>query len=233
VLGDRRLLSRLDRALAVGARWAGRRLACRIGCTECCLGPFPITLLDARRLAEGLREIGAREPKRALAIVRRAAAAVRTMKRTLPGDPATGRLNEDEAARERFFERHEALPCPALDPRTGACELYDARPLTCRTFGPPVRIGRENLPPCRLCFVGEGSKEVARCRVEIDDAVALEDRLLRRLHEEGEPAVPETLVAFALVALQTEGKHRVRRGKRGSAFNLQGGHREDRRRPRH
>jgi Fe-S-cluster containining protein len=183
------------------------------------VGPFPITLLDARRLREGLRELQARKPERAAAIRRRAAAAVRTMQRRFPGDPATGRLNEDEAARERFFERHETLPCPALDPRTGACELYEARPLTCRTFGPPVRIGRENLPPCRLCFIGEGSKEVARCRVGIDDAVALEDRLLRRLQETGEPAVPETVVASALVALQTEGQHRVRRGKRRGAFD--------------
>ena len=194
---DTRLLRRLDRALSAGVRRAGDRIACRVGCTECCVGPFPITLLDARRLAEGLRALRADDPSRAAAIERRALAGVRAMQRLFPGDPATGRLNEDEAARDRFFERHESRPCPALHPRTGACELYEARPLTCRTFGPPVRIGRENLPPCRLCFVGARPREVARCRVAID--VGLEDRLLRRMQRAGMPAVPETLVAFALV----------------------------------
>jgi len=104
---------------------------------------------------------------------------------------------EVEAAREVFFERHGARPCPALDPRTGSCELYDARPLTCRTYGPPVHIGGESLPPCRLCFVGATPRAIARCRVTID-AEELEDRLLRRLFRSGEPAAAETVVAFAL-----------------------------------
>lgn len=196
--GDERLLRSVDSALAAGARRAGGRLACRVGCTECCLGPFPITLLDARRLAEGLHELARRDPRRAAAVRRRALAAVHALRRGFPGDPATGRLSEDEAARERFFDRHGARPCPALEPQTGACELYAARPLNCRCYGPPVRIGGEDLPPCRLCFVDAGAREIARCRVEID-AGGVEDRLLRRLLRAGEPAGAETTVAFALV----------------------------------
>jgi Fe-S-cluster containining protein len=122
---------------------------------------------------------------------------VRALRRGFPGDPATGRLSEDEAARERSFARHEARPCPALDAR-GACELYAARPLSCRSYGPPVRIGEESLPPCRLCFVGATRRELARCRVTAD-AEGLEDRLLRRLLREGEPAATETVVAFAVL----------------------------------
>jgi Fe-S-cluster containining protein len=197
--GDALLLRRADAALAEGARRAGARLACRVGCTECCHGPFPITLLDARRLAEGLRDLRSRDPHRAEAIERRARGDVRALRRGFPGDPATGRLSEDEAAAEAFFARHGGRPCPALDPRRGACELYEARPLTCRTFGPPVRIGSESLPPCRLCFVGASPRAVARCRVKIDPE-ELEDRLLRRLFREGEPAAAETVVAFALAS---------------------------------
>jgi Fe-S-cluster containining protein len=129
----------------------------------------------------------------------RARAARRALVRGFPGDPATGRLSEDQAARDAFLERHETQPCPALDPRTGACELYAARPLTCRTYGLPVRIDREDLPPCRLCFVGAERREIERRRVEIDPEGA-EDRLLRRLLRAGEPAGAETLVAFALAA---------------------------------
>jgi len=195
--GDARLLRVVDAALADGAERAGDRLACRVGCTECCHGPFPITLLDARRLAHGLQALRQREPKRAAAVEKRAWSAVRALRRGFPGDPDSGRLNEDEAARESFFERHQARPCPALDPRTGACELYAARPLTCRTYGPPLRMAGENLPACRLCFVGAAPREIARCRVRVDPE-GLEDRLLRRLYRSGEPAAVETLVAFAL-----------------------------------
>ena len=194
---DARLLRLVDAALADGARRAGDRLACRVGCTECCHGPFPITLVDARRLVQGVSELRRREPERAAAVEKRARADVRALRRGFPGDPDSGRLNEDEDAREAFFDRHQARPCPALDPRTGGCELYDARPLTCRAYGPPVRVEGENLPPCRLCFVGASPQAIARSRVTIDGE-GLEDRLLRRLFRSGEPAAAETLVAFAL-----------------------------------
>jgi len=197
VRGDGELLRRVDAALAAGARRSRGQLACHVGCTECCIGPFPITALDARRLGAALREMRASDPDRADRIRRRARSAARVMKRGFPGDPATGRLNEDEAARERFFDRHDSRPCPALDPASGACEVYAARPLTCRTFGPPVRIGHEDLPPCRLCFVGATGAKLERCRVDVDPGDA-EDRLLRRLHRAGLPAAAETVVAFAL-----------------------------------
>ena len=195
--GDALLLRRADAALAEGARKAADRLACRVGCTECCHGPFPITLLDARRLAEGLSALRESDPARAAAVERRALRDVRALRRGFPGDPATGRLGEDEDAAEAFFTRHGARPCPALDPRRGACELYAARPLTCRTFGPPVRVGREDLPPCRLCFVGASPRALALCRVSVDRE-DVEDRLLRRLFRSGLPAAAETVIAFAL-----------------------------------
>jgi Fe-S-cluster containining protein len=216
--GDGQLLRRVDAALAVGARRAGSRLACRVGCTECCVGPFPISWLDARRLAAGLAELAAREPGRAAAIRARARSARRLMARGFPGDPASGRLNEDEQARERFFGRHGALPCPALDPQSGACELYAARPLTCRSYGPPVRVGKEELPPCRLCFVGAKPAELRRCRVEIDPE-GREDRLLQRLQRAGEPGAVETLVAHALTgepAGRRPGRRASRAGPAGS-----------------
>jgi Fe-S-cluster containining protein len=222
--GDRRLLRVVDDALSAGARRAGDRLACRVGCTECCVGPFPISQLDARRLREGLEQLREREPKRASAIVRRAAAAVRALRRGFPGDAGTGRLAEGEPARQRFFARHKARPCPVLDPLTGACELYEARPLTCRGYGPPLRVAGETLPPCRLCFVGASARTIESCRVTVDPE-GLEDRLLQRLQREGEPAIPETLVAFALTDVPQRSRRRhsasVRRapvsvGRRGN-----------------
>src|SRR5690242_261004 len=45
--GDRAFIQIVDAATAEAARRSGPWLACRPGCTQCCIGPFPITQLDA------------------------------------------------------------------------------------------------------------------------------------------------------------------------------------------
>lgn len=139
---DRRFLRVLDADLACGARKAGAHLACRIGCTECCVGSFPITQLDARRLRLGWLALREADAVRASAVLARAERVV-----------AEGDVEG---------------PCVALDPMTGACDLYAARPVTCRTFGLPVRIDADDLPNCRLCFVRATPAEVEESRVTID-----------------------------------------------------------------
>ncbi len=193
---DRRLLQVVDGALAEAARLAatpeGSWLACRSGCTECRHGPFPINRLDLLRLRRGLAELAERDPERAQAVIERARTQLPLLRDGFPGDPRTGVLSEEADMADDFFTRHGGLPCPVLDPRTGRCELYDHRPLTCRTFGPPVRIGESALPPCRLCFQGAAEETVEACRVE-PDPHGLEDRLIARLGGD------ETLIAFAVV----------------------------------
>lgn len=188
---DLRLLQVIEEAMAGAARRAGGHLVCRPGCTGCCHGPFPINGLDAARLRRGFEELAARDPERAAALAERARALLPILRPGFPGDPATGVLVDDDSA-DAYFERHAALPCPVLDPQTGRCELYAHRPLSCRTFGPPVRIGDADLPPCDLCFQGAAPEEIEDCRVE-PDPHGVEDRLVRRF-EAGE----ETLIAFVL-----------------------------------
>jgi Fe-S-cluster containining protein len=188
---DRQLLENLERAIAEGTTRAGAHLACRPGCIECCIGPFPITLLDAWRLQRALQELERNDPQRAARIRERASNAIREMSKDFPGDLATGLLNGNTEAEDRFFERHATLPCPVLDPETGLCELYAARPLSCRTFGLPVRIGDQDLPPCRLCFRDASAQEIEACRVAVDPE-GLEDQIL------GDAGGVQTLIAFAL-----------------------------------
>lgn len=192
---DRRLLEVVGAALAEAVERAGDRLACRPGCTECCHGPFPVNRLDAWRLRRGLEQLAGSAPEKARAVLDRARAQLQVLAEDYPGDPRTGVLAEDGADDEAFFTRHGALPCPALDPATGRCDLYEHRPLTCRTFGPPVRLGDFDLPPCRLCFAGSPPEEVEACRAE-PAPHGLEDRLLARLGDDA-----ETLIAFALARL--------------------------------
>ena len=183
---DADLLRVLEASWSRAAALAGEHLACRPGCTPCCIGPFPITSLDAERLREGLRLLA---PDRRAEVLDRARADVAAMRGTFPGDRDAGVLGGDDDAIESFLSEHGERPCPVLDPASGTCVLYAHRPVSCRTFGPPTRIGGEDLPPCKLCFTTASPAEVERCRVE-PDPDGIEEALLH----DG----TEMLVAFAL-----------------------------------
>ncbi len=196
--GDRTLIQLVDSAMAEAVRKSGPWIACRQGCTPCCMGPFPITQLDALRLRAGWRELAARDPVRAEQVRRRAERFVARFGAQFPGDPATGILDDSETAEARFAAFAEDEPCPALDPATGACDLYAARPLTCRTFGPAVRLGGEAVGACELCYQGATDEEIAACEVD-PDPDDLEGALLAELAEDG-GLRGQTIVAFALLA---------------------------------
>lgn len=193
---DRGLTEAVDAAFDRARHLSGKWLACRRGCTECCIGPFPITALDAWRLRVGFDALASQDPARAEAVLRRAREVVRHMRADFPGDPDSGALSEDEAAAEAFAEKYHALPCPALDPERGTCDLYAARPISCRSYGPAVCIDGDDLPPCHLCFVGALRRDVEAARVRIHIAGRERAALLAL----GAAHVPsgDTIVAFVL-----------------------------------
>jgi Fe-S-cluster containining protein len=195
--GDLQLVQIVDAATAEAAAKAGSWLACRPGCTQCCIGVFAISQLDAARLQAGLRQVAVTDPARAAAVRERARASVSRLTPGFPGDPLSGILGEDDPAFEELFEGFaNDEPCPSLDPQTGLCDLYAARPMTCRTFGPPM-ITEGGLAVCELCFVGAPPQEVQRCAVSLEEAAALEADLTRAA-EAGAGQSGSTLVAFAL-----------------------------------
>jgi Fe-S-cluster containining protein len=191
---DSQLIQIVDSALADAARRSGEWLVCRPGCTQCCIGVFSINQLDAHRLRRGLDDLEALDPKRAARVRERARESVARLAPEFPGDLVTGLLDEEADAELRFSEFANDEPCPALDPETGNCELYESRPMTCRTFGPPVR-SEDGLGVCELCFHGASDEEIAACEM-IPDPDDLESTLLQELERSG--AHGETIVAFAL-----------------------------------
>jgi Fe-S-cluster containining protein len=191
VTSDRELIQIVDAAMAEAVRLAGAWVVCKPGCAECCLGPFPITQLDAWRLRQGLAQLERRDPLRAARVRRRSRESVARMA-DFPGDLTTGILDEDEEAEERFAALPDEEYCPALDPEALTCDLYEARPVTCRIFGPAVRSGGDVLGVCELNFQGATDEQIAACQVQVDPA-GLEDALLEGRRE-------QTIVAFAFLA---------------------------------
>jgi Fe-S-cluster containining protein len=191
--GDRELVQIVDAALADAARRAGEWLACRPGCTQCCHGAFAINALDAARLRTGMEALHAADPSTAAAIEKRARAWLTEFAPSFPGDPATGILGASDEEQARFEDFANDAPCPALNPVSGLCDIYAWRPLTCRVFGPPVRMNKgDALGCCELCFAGASDAEVASCEMPVPHD--LESGLLTETGQTG-----ETIVAFALL----------------------------------
>ncbi len=195
--GDNQLVQIVDAALAEAARRAGSMLVCRPGCTQCCYGTFAINELDALRLAVGIQKLRQENPSLAAELQRRARIWLYEHSSSFPGNPQTGRLGDTDADRIRFEEYANEAPCPALNPATGLCDVYEWRPMTCRVFGPPVRMDAgandiQALGHCELCFAGATTAQIAACEMPIP--YELEEKLLAEI-----PACGETIVAFALL----------------------------------
>lgn len=195
--GDRQLVQIMDAAFSEAQRRAGARLVCRPGCTQCCHGPFPINALDAARLRAGMQTLAETDPARAAAIRMRAEAWVRGFAAIFPGNAETGALAEPEAECEHFEEIADAVACPALDPGSGRCDVYEWRPMTCRVFGPPVRMENGALGCCELCFTNADAAEIAACEMPVPHD--MEENLVAELGDS-----TETVVAYALLARRRE-----------------------------
>jgi Fe-S-cluster containining protein len=195
IRGDQELIQIVDAGLADVRRRSGDWLTCRPGCTQCCVGVFAINQLDAARLQRGLRKLEAEAPERGAAVRQRARDAVSRLSENFPGDLATGILGDSEACIEAFENFSNDEPCPALDPQSGLCELYDSRPMTCRVFGPPVR-SEGGLGVCELCFPGASDEEIAACEM-VADPEHLEETVLAEVEKAGRKH-GETIIAFCL-----------------------------------
>jgi Fe-S-cluster containining protein len=196
---DGALIQIVDAALADAAQRSSEWLVCRPGCTQCCVGVFAINQLDAARLQQGLARLEKTDPQRAGRIRWRARASVERLAVEFPGNAKTGVLDEGPEADRRFAEFANDEVCPVLDPETGLCELYGARPMTCRTFGPPVR-SEDGLGVCELCYQGATDEQIAACEMVTDpnnDPDDLESKLLEKV-EKARGAHGRTIVAFCV-----------------------------------
>lgn len=110
-------------------------IPCGKGCHCCCIGPFAITRLDVDRLQEALPRLPAEERR---TIHEAAARQVAAMERAFPALRQSPSLDQwDDRAIDSLVAQFGSLPCPALHP-DGSCQVYEARPLTCRLMGIPV-----------------------------------------------------------------------------------------------
>jgi Fe-S-cluster containining protein len=190
------LIQIVDTAVADAYRRGGSHLVCRPGCSQCCIGVFPIANEDAARLREGLASLEQIDPERFERIKKRVANSLARLDPWFPGDRTTGILNEDHEGAILFEEFANDEPCPVLDLATGTCDLYEHRPILCRTFGPPMRTAEDNLATCELCFIHATSDEIAAC--ELDPTVPAQEEASNQAFDRAHNLHGQTLIAYAL-----------------------------------
>ena len=197
---DPELIQIVSAALASATARSGSHLVCRPGCTQCCVGVFPIAQQDAARLREGLVALTQTDPDRAARIQTRVADSITRLDPWFPGDTTSGILSEDEQSTTLFEEFANDEPCPVLDPTTGICDLYDSRPIVCRTFGPPMRVpgdnGETNLATCELCYTHATTEQIAAC--ELDPTLPALEAANNKAFNAAHHLHGETLIAYAL-----------------------------------
>ena len=189
-------------------------LACRKGCFGCCVGLFAIGLPEALALRAAVAALS--EETRA-AVIGRAARLVAASAATFPGEVAAGVLDPDrgDAADETWLASVRTAPCPALDPSTGRCTVYAARPTTCRTYGLALRSADDVLlPPCELNLPAAPPARVLETAIDASRLAAVDQSLLEVAAEAGYPAGAETTVAHALTGTAFAGLGRDGRSGR-------------------
>jgi len=195
----RTLVQIVDAALLSATERSGQHLACRPGCAQCCHGVFPISHEDAHRLRDGLEALTQSDPAKARRIQLRTSESLARLTPLFPGDDATGILNQDYEDALLFADEDsigDTEPCPALDPTTGTCDLYEHRPIVCRTFGPPMRTADDNLATCELCYVHASTQEIEAC--ELDPTLPAQEAASILAFNAAHNTHGETIVAYAL-----------------------------------
>jgi Fe-S-cluster containining protein len=122
-------------------------LPCRQGCFRCCVGLFPVTILDRQEIQRGLQRLPEEQRRR---IERTATEQITALTVAAPQLNANHFIDQwTEEDVDRVVERFETWPCPALE-RDGTCGLYEFRPLVCRSMGIPQDDGVRVTGACAV-----------------------------------------------------------------------------------
>ena len=183
------------------ARWFDRakaallgNLPCCQGCSHCCVGVFPVTLLDRQEIQRGLRTLSLEQR---LAIQQNAIRQIRILSDSAP------RLTENmfidhwpDRDIDHIVDQFGTLPCPALQV-DGSCSLYAFRPLACRSMGIPSETDGVTRGACAIQTAIPLIRLSRTLREEENILAGIEATQLASLRREHHAEGEELLLPFA------------------------------------
>lgn len=185
------------------ARWFDRAksalleaLPCSQGCSHCCVGVFPVTILDRQEIQRGLRSLPSEQRQ---CIVRQATVQAELLETSAP-QLAHNRFIDCWADRDtdELVETYRELPCAALQP-DGSCGVYAFRPLTCRSMGIPSEVEGVVHGACAVQTSIPIIRLSQSLRQEEDRLVGEEAEQLVRLSDQGKTEGEEMLLPYAFL----------------------------------
>lgn len=130
------LITIIDNEFERSKKLFGSKLRCSKGCSQCCSQIFNITLLDSIIIGNYLRSLD----RHTLSILK------------LKSEDYISKSENPENS-DADFHIKPKISCPALN-ENGECSIYEARPVICRRFGPPVYDYKDpgKIYACELNF---------------------------------------------------------------------------------
>jgi Fe-S-cluster containining protein len=172
------------------------QVPCRAGCSHCCLGPFPITILDVQTLQEGLKGLA---PSTRTLIEQTAFEQVRVMEAAFPPLINTPFLDGwPDRDIDHLVTQFDTTPCPALSD-DGLCLVYPHRPLACRSMGIPTEEAGTVQGACQVQTFVPVLRLASSLRSEEEDLARQEADALIRCRETGRLDGEEVLLPFGFL----------------------------------
>lgn len=145
------LVRQVDAAFEKVQKEYGECVTCKVGCADCCHALFDLTLVEAIYIKNKFDAKFAGENREALhEKANKIDREIYKIKRQAHKDFESGK-SESEILEEMATLK---MRCPLLDD-DDKCQLYDARPITCRLYGVPTVIGGQGHT-CGLSNFKEG-----------------------------------------------------------------------------
>lgn len=158
----RRLAAAISEHAASVEATEGRAVRCKPRCASCCRHLVPISVVEARALADLVGRLPAPRRRSIRARFEAAERALAAAGLLAAGDAAQGALRGDgwEEASRRYFGL--GLACPFLEAES--CSIYADRPLVCRSY-------QVTSPPER-CATLDGDAEAVPRPARVEEALA-------------------------------------------------------------
>ncbi len=172
------------------------QIPCRTGCAHCCIGPFPITMLDVHFVREGLFRLPTDIRER---IEHRAREQILAMESAFPTLSRSRHIDDwSDHEIDRLVTEFQHCPCPALE--ENLCSIYDFRPLTCRSMGIPIEQEGVTQGACEV----QVSVPIVRLsltqRAEEDELAQMEAKSLAQYRTSTGAEDEEVLLPYGFIA---------------------------------
>jgi len=171
-------------------------IPCKQGCHRCCIGLFPVTLVDREAIRLGLESLPDERREGIIETARHQADLIAPTAPRLADNPFIDDWSDQDI--DRLVERHRDLPCPALQD-DGRCGIYACRPLTCRSMGIPSETDGTVQGACEVQTSVPLIRLSRSLRQEEDDLARREAEELTRLKSEKPGEGEELLLPYAFL----------------------------------